>query len=49
MKPHEEITLSINNERADLLCIEKQLYLLFTNDSFYEINYEELEDKINEI
>ena len=46
MKPHEEIKLSLNDERVDLLCIEKQLYLLFTTDSFYEITYDELTKKL---
>ena len=42
MKKNEETTLSLNDEMVDLICIGKQEYLLFTNDSFYEINYEEL-------
>ena len=45
LKPNEEITISINEETIDILCIEKQQYLVFTNDAFYEINYEELIQK----
>lgn len=42
MKKNEEITLSFKDETIDIICIEKQQYLIFTPDSFYEINYEEL-------
>lgn len=45
MKKNEEMTLTLNNETVSLICIDKQEYLLFTNDSFYEINYDELIQK----
>lgn len=48
MKKNEEMTLSINNETIDIICIEKQQYLLFTPDTFYEINYNELIKKIQQ-
>lgn len=46
MKKNEEITLSFDNEKIDIICIEKQQYLIFTPDSFYEINYNDLIQKI---
>lgn len=49
MKKNDEISFIINEEKYDLICIEKQQYLLFTPDTFYEISYEELTKKINEI
>ena len=49
MKKNEEMTLSTNKGDIDIICLEKQQYLVFTNDSFYEINYEELIQNIDEI
>lgn len=46
MKKNEEITLTINDETIDIICIEKQQYLIFTPDSFYEINYNDLIQKL---
>ena len=46
MKKNEEITLSFDNETIDIICIEKQQYLIFTPDSFYEINYNDLIQKL---
>lgn len=46
MKKNEEITLSFNEETIDIICIEKQQYLIFTPDSFYEINYNDLIKKL---
>ena len=45
MKKNDEMTLTINEEKIDIICIEKQQYLLFTPDSFYEINYDEILQK----
>lgn len=45
MKKNDEITVSINDETVDIICIDKEQYLVFTNDAFYEINYDELTDK----
>ena len=45
LKPNEEMTVTFNEETIDILCIEKQQYLVFTNDAFYEINYDELIQK----
>lgn len=42
MKSNDEMSISINGETIDILCLEKGQYLVFTNDSFYEINYEEI-------
>ena len=45
MKKNEEMTLSINDETIDIICIDKQQYLIFTTNGFYEINYNELIQK----
>lgn len=45
MKKNDEMSVIIDNEIVDIICIEKEQYLLFTNDSFYEINYEEILQK----
>ena len=47
MQQNDEMEITVNDETYDIICIEKQQYLLFTTDSFYEMNYEELKDKIN--
>ncbi len=45
MKKNDEMTVSLNDETVDIICIEKQQYLMFTSDSFYEINYDEILQK----
>lgn len=43
MKPQEEIRISTDGgDEVDIICLEKEDYLLFTNDAFYEITYEEI-------
>ena len=49
MNKNEEMSFTLQDEKYDLICIDKQQYLLFTPDNFYEISYEELTKKINEI
>ena len=42
MKQNDEITVAMKNETIDIICIGKEQYLVFTPDSFYEMNYDEL-------
>lgn len=44
LKPTEELTITLNDidETVDIICLEKEQYLVFTSDTFYELNYDEL-------
>ncbi len=44
LKPNEELTITLNDidETVDIICLEKEQYLVFTSDTFYELNYDEL-------
>lgn len=45
MKKNEEITVSLNDEVLNIICINDREYLIFTPDSFYETNYNEIKEK----
>ena len=45
MKKNEEMSIPFGDDEVDIICIGKEQYLMFTSDSFYEINYDELLQK----
>ncbi len=47
MKPNENMHITLENgKKAELICMEKQYYLLITPTNFEEITYSELLKRI---
>lgn len=47
MKPNENMHIALENgKKAELICMEKQYYLLITPTNFEEITYNELLKRI---
>lgn len=45
MKMNDEMTIPLEGEVVDIICIDNLQYLVFTNDNFYEITYDEILQK----
>ena len=45
MRKNDEITVSLNDEELNIICINEKEYLVFTHDNFYETNYTEIQEK----
>ena len=42
---NDEMTIPLEGEVVDIICIDNLQYLVFTNDNFYEITYDEILQK----